>query len=251
MERITSRRNPICVHMKRLGESRGYRQEHGQFLCDGIKLLEEAVQSGVEVMAVLTASEIPYPLLVETRVYHCDRNIVDSVSPLKSSTGPVFTCSMPRERNPITSEGTHILLDSLQDPGNIGAIIRTADAFGIKSVIMSKMCADAYNPKAIRASMGAIFRQEIHVMELAELEKLKYIGFRIIGAEAGEIQRDISGVPLQNSIVAIGNEGNGLSMDVRSLCDEMVTIPISHKCESLNAAVAAAIVMWEAAKQNK
>lgn len=249
MDKISSVRNPLCLHMRKLGGSREYRYKNNEFLCDGIKLLKEAVQSGAEVKAVLTASDISFPLPVETHVYRCNRSVIGSVSPLKVAPGPLFTCVMPARTITDAAEGTHILLDGLQDPGNVGTIIRTADAFAVNGVILTNGCADIYNPKAIRASMGAIFRQNIYFIDLAGLMGLKGKGFRLIGAVPGAGKRDISGVQLHNTIVAIGNEGNGLSKDILSICDEEATIPISQDCESLNAAVAAAIVMWETARQ--
>ena len=299
MEKITSRRNPLCMHIKKLGASRSYREACGEFLCDGIKLLEEAVKNDAEITNVLTAVHIPFPLPLETRVHFTDRKLIDSVSPLTNSPGLLFTCRFPQQsgndkgnensgadspiENSVTSDhnennefcenrefrenrdgldsiygfdgidridsfdsfgGTHILLDGVQDPGNVGAIIRTADAFGIKSVILTGDCADPYNPKTIRATMGAIFRQNIRHMSGAALAGLKADGARFIGAAPGGQSKDVSTVRLKNTIIAIGSEGRGLSGEVLALCDEIVTIPIAPACESLNAAVAAAILMY-------
>jgi len=246
MERITSRRNPLCLHLKKLGVSRSYRESCGEFICDGFKLLEEALIFGADITAVITASPIPFPLPVETRVFFADRSLINSISALSSAQDILFSCRMPNPTQNDYSSGTHILLDGVQDPGNVGTIIRTANAFGIRSIILTGNCADLYNPKTIRASMGAIFKQRVFSLDLAELLLLKADGLRFIGTASGMKSKDISRVKLKDSIIAIGSEGQGLSDGVLDLCSEIVRIPISQDCESLNAAVAAAIVIWRA-----
>ena len=246
MEKITSRRNPVCIHIKKLGANRAYREEQNEFLCDGIKLLEEAVKSGAAVTSVLTSSHLPFPLPVDTRVYFTDRSVIDSLSPLKNAQSTLFTVKMPPSGGFDCENGVSILLDGIQDPGNVGAIIRTANAFGIKSVILTGECADRYNPKTVRASMGAIFRQNIIVMSIHELNELRFSGVRFIGTTPGESKTVFSEINLKNALIAIGSEGQGLSGEVMALCEQRISIPISTACESLNAAVAAAIIMWEA-----
>ena len=242
--KITSRRNPVCVHIKKLGVSSSYRQSCGEFICDGIKLLEEAIKNDAEVTSVLTAVHIPFPLPLETRVYFTDRNMIDYVSPLTSSQGILFTCKTPTGTGKDIPDGTHVLLDGVQDPGNVGAVIRTANAFGIGCVILTGECADPYNPKTVRATMGAIFRQRIFCLRISELAALKVNGMKFIGAAPGESSKDISTVELRGSVIAIGSEGCGLSAQVLALCDEIVRIPIAPECESLNAAVAAGIILY-------
>jgi len=246
MERITSRKNPLCVHIKKLGASKSYRFASGEFLCDGLKLLDEAVNNGAVVKTVLTCSELPFPLPLETRVCFTSRDIIDSLSPLKNSQDTLFVCQMPDGgENRMSGAGSAMLLDSLQDPGNVGTIIRTADALGIFEVMLYGSCADLYNPKTIRATMGAVFRQKVTSISLDELKSLVGSGVRILGASVGEDCCDIARMDLSGSIIAIGSEGNGLSEPILSLCDELITIPISPGCDSLNAATAASIIMWE------
>ena len=248
MEKITSRRNPICVHMKNLGASRSYREDNREFLCDGLKLLEEAVKSGAVVSNVLASSHLPFPLPVDTRVCFTDRGIIDSISPLKNAQNTLFTVKMPPSGGFVNDSGTYILLDGVQDPGNVGTIIRTAYAFGMKGVLLTGACADRYNPKTIRASMGAIFRQNIDYMTIEELTKLSVNGVEFVGAVPGETDTDFSHIAPKNAVIAIGSEGQGLSEEILSLCTKNMSIPTSPDCESLNAAVAAAIIMWESYK---
>ena len=251
----------MALHLKRLGTSVGYRRHTGEFLCDGMKLLEDAVNSGTTITVALTAAPIPFPLPADTRVCHADRGLINSLSPLKNAQDILFACKMrgqgsasigqgakgaPMPREIFFNGGTHILLDNVQDPGNVGAIIRTANAFNIKSVIFYGACADEHNPKTIRASMGAVFRQHTCKMDLEELAAIKDGGVRFIGAALGEGCRPVNDVDFRDAVIAIGSEGYGLRMEIRSLCDEMATIPIAPGSESLNAAVAASIIMWEA-----
>jgi len=245
--------------LKKLGESRNYRSERGQFLCDGIKLLEEAVGYGATIHDVLTTSGIEIPVPPETRVYKVGQDLLDSISPLKNAQDILFSCAIPNEPDSVIKSGTHILLDRLQDPGNVGTIIRTANAFGVSSVILIENCADPYNPKAVRASMGAVFRQTIRNMSIMDIserfeKKRTDSGFsacigseiKLLGASTDPGSKSVLDVDLNDSIIAIGSEGGGLSMQIAGLCDEMLTIPMAPGCESVNAAVAAAIIMWEA-----
>jgi len=248
VQKITSRKNPLCAHLRNLATSKSYRDECGEYICDGKKLLEEAAACGAEIKTVITSSGIPFPVPVDTRVFFAQRGLIDSLSPLKNAQDTLFTCVMPEEKDFAHTNGTHILLDNVQDPGNVGTILRTANAFGIKSVILTGGCADTHNPKTIRATMGAIFRQDVYRMDLPELTKLRNKGFRFIGAALHEDCADISSVRLDDSIISIGSEGRGLSEAVLSLCDEKIKIPVVPECDSLNAAVAAAIIMWEATR---
>ena len=253
MEKLTSRRNPVAVHIRRLGADKSYRDKCREFLCDGPKLLEEAVKSDTEIIDVLTASHILFPLPVETRVYYTTQDIINSLSPLKSAQDTLFTCKMPPTggfaySEEQYSEGLHILLDGIQDPGNLGTILRTAEAFRIDSVLLTGNCADLYNPKTVRATMGAIFRQKAVTVGFSVLTQLRENGAVFIGASSGSNHTAISGISFRNRIIAIGSEGNGLSAGVMSLCSDLFSIPTAPECESLNAAVAAAIIMWEAAR---
>ncbi|MCL2202167.1 MAG: RNA methyltransferase [Oscillospiraceae bacterium] len=246
MEKITGRRNPLCVHFKKLGTDRDYRAESGEFLCDGLKLLVEADRSGAEIVAVLTCDHLPFPLPLDTKVYLTDSSIINSISPLKNAQTVLFSCKIPQKSDEVSTTGTSLLLDGLQDPGNVGTIMRTANAFSIDNIILTGACADVYNPKTIRASMGAVFRQTFRYMSPSELKQLKEKGTRFVGASLGSGSVDVTEVNLKNALIAIGSEGRGLSPDVLALCDEKVLIPISPECESLNAAIAAAILIWNA-----
>jgi len=246
VKNITSRRNVKCLHVKNLGKSKEYRYQHGEFLCDGVKLLEEAIKSEADIIDVFTTSQLKINLPQQISVYSIDESIMDSLSPLKNPQGILFTCKMPDVISDDLSSGTHILLDNLQDPGNVGAIIRSADAFGIDSVLLTHDCADPYNPKALRASMGAIFKQKVSFINIEELKssKVRIIG---TGSKNGKYN-SICDMNLTNTVIVLGNEGQGVSDRLKAMCDEILTIPLSQNCESLNVSIAASIIMWEARK---
>jgi TrmH family RNA methyltransferase len=253
MQQLISRRNPLLAHMKKLGVSKRYREETGRFICDGMKLLEEAIDHDAEICTVLAAAPIPFPLPMHIRVYYATKDIVEFVSPLKNAQPILFECSLPEDAGKgidpatdIAAGGTGILLDGLQDPGNVGSIIRTANAFGIDNVILHGECADLYNPKTIRATMGAVFRQKVRHMDFAVATAMKKSGIRFIGATPRADAKDVSEVDFRGAVVAIGSEGGGLSDGMRSICDYMIKIPMSSGCESLGAAIAAAIIMYNA-----
>ncbi|MGN1002220.1 MAG: TrmH family RNA methyltransferase [Oscillospiraceae bacterium] len=245
MEQLTSRQNRIIAHLRRLGTDKSYRHACGEFVCDTPKLLAEALLWGGEIGTVLWAqgSEV-LPLPEGVRQYTAPRELVDYASPLSSSAGPLFTVRMKTWE--LAAPGRTLVAETIQDPGNLGTILRTANALNIDTVILTGDCADVYNPKTVRASMGAVFRQRRHEMSREQLRAyLTEHGFRLYGAALSETAEDIRTLDLSKAAVAIGSEGRGLSNELLSLCDGRLIIPMNAQCESLNAAVAAAIVMWE------
>ena len=244
MEKLTSRKNPLIAHLRLLGADRAYRRSCGEFLCDGAKLLREALLWHAEITAVLWA-ETPDPSLeIQAPMYQVPRELLDYVSPLKSAAGVVFSVRMGTQAP--AAPGRTLVLETIQDPGNLGTILRTANALDMDTVILTGDCADVYNPKTVRATMGAVFRQRFYEMPLEELEDyLRVHGLRLYGAALSDSAVSIRELALEQVAVAIGSEGRGLSQELLELCDGQLIIPMNPRCESLNAAVAAAIVMWE------
>lgn len=244
-ERITSRKNKVITRLRALGSDRASRREAGEYLCDGEKLLREALTFGAEVTAVLWAETPSMELPASVAQYCVPGELIEYVSPLKNSRGPLFSVKMPAPAGgPLENA---IVLENVQDPGNVGTVIRTANAFGIQGVVLAGECADPYNFKTVRAAMGALFRQRIIQTDLPGLaEILMQNGLKLYGAALSEASEDIRRVPLrQGAAVAIGSEGQGLSRELLSLCHGQVIIPMLPHSESLNAAVAAAVAMWE------
>jgi len=248
LEKITSRRNPVLVHVKKLSSSRSYRLKHNEFVCEGAKLLSEALSSGAEVKYVLTECPYTHKLPDTVKVLLLGDGMLKSISALKNPHDLLFVCEIPNVESGSLSAGTYILLDSVQDPGNIGTIIRTADAFSLDGVLLYGDCADAYNPKTIRASMGAVFRQKVFSVDIDFLRKAS--GLRLIGTSADNSAKSVSDIEFRDSVIILGNEGQGISEEILGFCEEMATIPISENSESLNVATAAAVIMWEAGRND-
>ncbi|MEG1190031.1 MAG: RNA methyltransferase [Oscillospiraceae bacterium] len=245
MEHITSRKNQIILQLKALGTDSAFRAQRGEFLLDGEKLLEEALSQGMEISTVLWGGEPTRALPDSICQFSCPADIMQSVSPLKNSRGPVFSLKT-RDiafKKPLRSA---IILENVQDPGNVGTVIRTANALGCDLVILAGDCAELFSPKTARATMGAIFRQPVIKMTLEQLSMfVKAQGLRLFGAALSPGAADIRSVPTKGLAVAIGSEGQGLSNELLALCEGSLIIPMAPDSESLNAAVAAAIVMWE------
>ena len=248
MEKITSRKNPYIVHLRSLAADGAYRRTQGEFVCDGEKLLREALASGMRVTSVLSAGKEAPP--DAGRVYFAPRDLVEYASPLKNSPGPVFTVKMTEVPPPERPKNA-VVLEDVQDPGNVGTIIRAADALGIETVVLVGECADRWSPRTSRATMGAVFRQPVVETDMDGLRAfLSRSGLPLFGAALCEGAVDIRELPVGKAAVAIGNEGSGLSETLLSLCEKNIVIPMSPRSESLNAAMAATIVMWEMKRPN-
>ena len=247
-ERISSRKNKYIAHLRELASDAEYRYACAEYLCDGMKLLAEALDKGARVQSVLwkdAAEELPW--MDGTKQYIAPAELFDYASPMKNSPGPVFTLAMPEGQGAELRRA--VLLENVQDPGNVGTVIRTAAALGFDTVILCGACADVYSPKTARATMGAIFRENIVRMDTAAAaEYIHSRGMKLYGAALSERASDIRTAELKNAVVAIGSEGRGLSTELLSLCDGEVIIPMTPGSESFNAAIAAAIVMWEIVK---
>lgn len=244
MEKLSSRQNKTIAHLRKLGTDKAYRHACGEGICDGIKLLREALMWGVELVSVFWLGESEMTLPEGVKEYSLSSELMDYASPLKNSPGPIFTFRMPDWDK--TGPGRCLVLETIQDPGNLGTILRTANALSMDSVILTGDCADVYNPKTVRAAMGAVFRQRVFTMTRKEMrDYLSSKGMKLYGAALSDKSRDIRLVELEGCAVAIGSEGKGLSKEFLELCDGEIIIPMNEQCESLNAGVAAAIVMWE------
>lgn len=249
MEKISSRKNAYIRHVRELAGNGAYRAGQGEYLCDGIKTLKEALRFGAAVRSVLwkdRAEELPG--LSGAEQYLAPAALFDYASPMQNSPGPLFTVKIPAAdlAAPIASA---LVLESVQDPGNVGTVIRTANAFGLSAVILTGDCADLYNPKTVRASMGAVFRQRVLRVPREELPAL--LGrnsLPLYGAALSDRAEDLRRVPVKSAAVAVGSEGSGLSRELLELCAGQIIIPMEPDSESLNAAVAAAVIMWEMAR---
>ena len=246
MEKITSRKNRIITHLRAAASDRAYREGCREFICDGEKTLREALEYKARIKCVLwKEKEGDIQLPEDVQQYCAPSELFEYASPLKSSAGPAFTVQMP-DRDAERRIERAIVLENLQDPGNVGTVIRTANAFDIDAVILVGACADLYNPKTVRASMGAIFRQSVLETDIRGLEALmERHRLPLFGAALSDRAEDLRNVELHRSAVAIGSEGRGLSRELLNICSGEIIIPMSPDSESLNAAVAASVIMWE------
>ena len=250
---IESRANALVKHLRKLGADRSYRRECGEFLCDGPKLLEEAYRADAQIRDVLVDAAVfdalcaRFPWLCDLRVAIAAPGVLDSASAVESPQGVLFSCAMPKlEAGP---GGRVLLLDRLQDTGNIGTIIRTADAFGIDAVVADG-CADFWNPKTVRATMGALFRVPVFSCPMKEaIDACRAGGIRVYAAVLSRGAKAPSEIDMSRCGVIIGNEGAGVRKEVSEYADGCVFIPMPGQAESLNAAIAASILMWEMTRE--
>lgn len=251
METITSRHNTLLTHVRKLCSSRAYRRRCGEFAGDGVKLLDEALRWSVPLKAVLLSDGIePPPLPEGVRAVRLSEELMRSVSPSETPQGALFTAATRQQPLPERlPAGRYLVLDGMQDPGNVGTIIRTADALGCDAVFLAGACADLYNPKTVRAAMGAVFREPVWACSPEELGSLlRASGIPLLGAALRGDTVSLREARLSGSAVAVGSEGGGLSEELLALCAATVRIPMRERCESLNAAAAAAILLWEMAQ---
>ena len=247
MERITSRKNPLLEHMRRL-DSAAFRRQQGEFLCDSPKLVGEALRHGARVLAVAVSDgvEPPEGLDASVRCAAVPPDVMASISPMESPQGALFLCRLPEKKTYAPTPGC-LLLDGIQDPGNLGTILRTADAAGLDGVLLSTQCADVFSPKVLRATMGSIFRMNLRTTDdlPGELTKLREKGYSILSSQLdGTPFYERQGVAERFALI-IGNEGNGVSEQVQQTATHRVRLPMRGGAESLNAAIAAAIMMYE------
>lgn len=252
MELITSRQNPLCIRLRRLSASVSMRRERGEFLCDSPKLLDEALRWRPDLLRMVVCTQgtaLPH-LPDSVRQAEVPAGVMQAISPAKTPQGVLSVCAIEDLPLPGTLDGRHyMVLDGVQDPGNVGTILRTADAFGADGLFLVNACADLYGPKTVRASMGAVFRCPVWKCAPEELRALlQRSGLPLYGAALRADTLDARKADYARAAVAIGSEGRGLSPEVLGLCDQTVKIPMREHCESLNAAAAAAVLLWEMAR---
>lgn len=245
-ERITSRKNPLLQQLRRLLQSRGAREAAGEYIADGTKLLAEAVRWIPERLrtVVVTESVDPGELPPHVRLVEVPDDIMAQLSPSKTPQGALFTCALPSMEAPSIQPGT-LILDGIQDPGNLGTILRTADAWD-RPVVLTPGCCDAFSHKTVRASMGAVFRTPPGFMTQEEVYgALRAAGIPLYVTALTPDALDVRQVALSKGAVVIGSEGRGVGEYFRTHADQTLIIPMTARCESLNAAVAAAVVLWQ------
>ena len=258
MEILSSRENGRVKEYVKLCRSKRFRENTGRFTIEGEKLFREAAFSDYPLLEGYWTEEFyqknqelaAFCAQKGVRLFVVSPSVSEKMTAFSSPSGVYGICRMQTRR--IAAElpvrGGFLGLWDLQDPGNVGTILRAADAFGIDGVFLSKNCVDLYNPKTVKAAMGSLFRVPVAVVDMEAFLREKPKTLRCYGAVLCDEAKRLGTVSIKNSLVMIGNEGNGLSKEQVRLCDETLTIPMKGQAESLNAAMAATIVLWEMAR---
>ncbi|MCI6229238.1 MAG: RNA methyltransferase [Clostridiales bacterium] len=241
---ITSRKNPLLQQVRKLLSSRKAREEAGLYAADGIKLLAEAVRYCPGLDTVILSEGVEAELPENVRLIRVPEDVMASVSPMETPQGALFLCRLPEKKAFVPTPGM-LLLDGIQDPGNLGTILRTADALDIPAALLDG-CADPYSHKVVRASMGAVFRVQPVLTTWEEVsEKCRQAGIPVGVTALSPRAKDLRQAELRTMAVVIGSEGRGVRQEILDSADAELIIPMNPHCESLNAAVAAAIVLWQ------
>ena len=254
MEKITSKNNIIVKDTKKLFTSSRARYENRLFALEGARLCFDVLNSVYEPDTLLFTEDIYAKYQNEInalakkarRTFMINEQVSEKLSETKSPQGIFLTVKM-KDNGEIFDSGKIIALDNVQDPANVGAIIRSAEALGIDGVVTYKCC-DVFNSKAIRASMGSIFRMNIVDCDDLEqtLAQMKTQNFKVYSTVPSSSAVKITEVDFTgNAVSVIGNEANGVEENIKAVSDDLITIPMLGRAESLNAGVAAAITMWE------
>lgn len=259
MKIISSKDNEIVKHIKKLKDKK-YRDENNEYIVEGVKLVEEAVKENAPIKKIIICEdttrtyEIPTNIMLEIARYECiyvTDKIFSSITQVTNPQGIMAIIEKNIEKETIDfSQDIIVMLDDVQDPGNLGTILRTVDSIGLNQIIVSKGTADAFNPKVVRSTMGAIFRLKIIESEnLAQtIREIRKHHYKLVVTSL-QTENSIYDIDFNKKIIVIGNEANGVSKEIQEMADEKVKIPMLGKTESLNASVAAGIVMYEYVRQ--
>lgn len=252
-EKITARDNNNIKQVISLIASSKKRRENGLFVLEGLRLVDDAKLSGysfktlfLSETAILKNSEEAEALSkVSAKTYVLPDSLFEKISDTVNPQGFLAVCEISKSLKELKRDGKYIALENLSDPSNLGAISRTAEAFGFDGIILSSDSADPYAPKSFRASMGALLRIPIMITDDI-IDTAEKFGIKTYAAVIDENAAPINCVEFEKgSMVIIGNEANGIRKDTISKSNKLITIPMSGRAESLNAATAAAIIMWE------
>ena len=241
---ITSRKNPLLQQVRKLLSSRKAREEAGLFVSDGTKLLSEAVRWYPGLDTVILSEGVQAEVPDSVRLIRVPEDVMAFISPMETPQGALFLCRLPEKKRFVPKPGM-LLLDGIQDPGNLGTILRTADALDIP-VALLEGCADPFSHKVVRASMGAVFRVQPILSTWAQVsEECRQADIPIGVTALSPRAKDLRQANLGAMAVVIGSEGRGVRQEILDNADAELIIPRNPHCESLNAAVAATIVLWQ------
>lgn len=259
MQIISSKDNELIKHIKKLKDKKE-RDISNEYMIEGIKLVKEAIQEKANIKQIILCDDcektenISKELMYEIAKYDCiyvTTKVFKYLSEVQEPQGILAVI----EKNNIDKEIDYtqdiiVALDDVQDPGNLGTILRTVDSIGITQILVSKGTADSYNPKVVRSTMGAIFRIKIIECEdLAQtLKEIKKHKFKIVVSSL-QTENSVYDIDYNKKVIIIGNEANGVEAHIQEMADEKIKIPMLGKTESLNASVATGIILYEYVRQ--
>ena len=259
MKVISSKDNDLIKYIRKLKDKK-YRDENNEYIIEGIKLIEEAVKENAKIVKIIVCEdttktyEIPTNIMLEIAKYECvyvTQKIFNLITQVSNPQGIMAIVKKNTTNSEIDySQDVIVVLDGVQDPGNLGTILRTVDSVGLNQIVVSKETADAFNPKVVRSTMGAIFRVKIiEAEDLKEtIKQIKKHHFKLIVTSL-QTEDSIFNVQMNKKIIVIGNEANGVSKELQDFADEKVKIPMLGRTESLNASVATGIILYEYVRQ--
>ena len=259
MDVISSKDNEIVKNVRKLKEKK-YRDLENAYIVEGIKMVKEAIEEKASIRQIIICDDcektdsIPKELMYEIAKYDClyvTSKIFKYISEVQTPQGVLAVVEKNNSNADINyNEDIIVALDDIQDPGNLGTILRTVDSVGLTQILVSKGTADPYNPKVVRSSMGAIYRVKVIECEdlLETLKEVKRNKFKILVSSLRE-SNSIYNVKYNKKVLVIGNEANGVEEKIMNIADEKIKIPMLGKTESLNAAVATGIILYEYVRQ--
>lgn len=255
---ITSKDNETIKHIRKLKEKK-YRDEYGEYIVEGIKLINEAIEEKQNVKTIIVCDNCNKEALNQNSMYevakldciYVDEKVFNTITEVKNPQGILAVVEKQNKEKQINfNEDIIVVLDDIQDPGNLGTILRTVDSVGLSQIIVSKKSGDVYNSKVVRSTMGAIFR--VNVIESENLKdtikEIKKHKFNVISTSL-DTDKSLYDINLNKNVIVIGNEANGVSKEIQELSDIKIKIPMLGKTESLNASVATGIVLYEYVRQ--
>lgn len=249
---ITSKTNEFIKHVKALHQKK-FRDEYKEYFVEGIKLVNEAILEGKKLQKILVCEELlreNFSISNNEILEYATKSVFEYISDTQSPQGILAVIKMDDENDDIR-ENVIFALDDLQDPGNLGTILRSLDSAGIDTLLLSKGTVDLYNPKVIRSTMGAIFR--VKVLENLDLKekllKLRNDGYKVVITSLDTNETYYNLDFKEKLVIVIGNEAKGVKKEIQDIADIKVKIPMLGRTESLNASVAASIIAYEKVRQ--
>ena len=257
---ITSKDNELIKHIRKLKEKK-YRDEYGEFIVEGVKMIEEAIHEKADIKQIIICDDcknqnmMTSEQLYDIAKYECiyvNEKIFNLITEVTNPQGilAIIKKAEKNENKIDYKENLFLILDNIQDPGNMGTILRTVDSLDMKQIIVSPGTTDCYNSKVVRSTMGAIFRVNIIERDLEKIIKeMQKHEIKVFATDL-KTEKTIYNVDFEKTAIIIGNEAKGVSENVLKLADDRIKIPMKGKTESLNAEVATGIILYEINRRN-